>query len=390
MELSIFKRIILLSLISTACVSASIITPALPEIQLIFNLSEVSLTLMVSVFLFGYMTGQLIYAPIANRFGRLAALRGGLCINIIGLFVCLTALYYNKYNILLLGRLITALGAAAGLSCTFMLINELFSPENAKKILSFITVSFSIGIGTSIYIGGILTQYFNWRYSFVVLILHGLLMLSFTWQFKETMITPIKCNFKNLMQGYLVALKSKKLITYAIMLGFAATIVYTYATAGPIIAHEYLLFSPSQYVKWNLITMSGMLIGGPLTVYLYRYMKVRQVLLIGLIGIMFSIISFFIILKYIITSPIIFFLSGMSLYLFASMLFPTTSFYASNAITDKASASSMMSFINLSTTCFSIYMLGILPFPIFYSYIIVLSTFLIVCSILFYISRKYK
>lgn len=68
----------LLSYISIASVSAAMITPALPHIEHTFALSTGTVEWVVSTFLIGYVLGQLIYAPLANVYGRLNALEWGL------------------------------------------------------------------------------------------------------------------------------------------------------------------------------------------------------------------------------------------------------------------------------------------------------------------------
>jgi len=60
------------------------------------------------------------------------SLRSRLVINLIGILVCIIAVAIPNYFLLLIGRLITALGAASGLSCTFMLLNELLPPDRVK------------------------------------------------------------------------------------------------------------------------------------------------------------------------------------------------------------------------------------------------------------------
>jgi MFS family permease len=174
------KIMLLQSYICVASVSAAIITPALPHIEKTFALSHGSIEWVRSIFLLGYVLGQLIYGPIANRFGRLNALRFGLGINLIGIITCLIAVYVNNYFILLAGRLITALGSAAGLSCTFTLINELLTKEQAKNAMSFALVFFTVGIGLSVTAAGIITEYSHWQYCFLVLLIHGSIMFFST------------------------------------------------------------------------------------------------------------------------------------------------------------------------------------------------------------------
>lgn len=121
---SIFAIGWLLTYISIASVSAAIITPALPNIQRHFALSSDAITWVVSLFLLGYVLGQLIYGPLSNVYGRLKALRLGLMINLLGLIICLVATFTNSFFLLNFGRFLTGLGTASGLVCTFILINE--------------------------------------------------------------------------------------------------------------------------------------------------------------------------------------------------------------------------------------------------------------------------
>src|SRR3990167_10016239 len=154
---SVFNLIWLLSYISIASVSAAIITPALPAIQAHYGLTLGTVEWIVSAFLIGYVIGQLIYAPLANQYGRLKALRIGLAINLLGIIVCLAALSSEAYWLLIIGRLITALGAASGLACTFMLINEWLPESLRKTAMSYSVLSFALGVGLAVMIGGIIT-----------------------------------------------------------------------------------------------------------------------------------------------------------------------------------------------------------------------------------------
>ena len=182
-ELSLFKIIILLIYICVASISATIITPALDVIQSNFHLTASQLQWVISLFLLGYVVGQLIYGPLASRVGGLKALRLGLIINLIGIMLCLLSLIISSYALLLFGRLITALGAASGLSCTFILINDYLSDHKKKQVLGFCIVSFTLGIGLAILIGGFIAQYLDVIDCFWVLFIHGILMFLATYLF---------------------------------------------------------------------------------------------------------------------------------------------------------------------------------------------------------------
>ena len=242
-----WKISLLLSYISIASISAAIITPALPQIQSSLGISQGSLEWIVSIFLIGYMLGQLFYGPLANRIGRLGALRLGFSINLVGIVCCLLACHFNNYHFLLLGRFITALGASAGLSCTFILLNESLSADKAKHALSYAVVMFTVGIGLAVLIGGLITRYFSWQDCFWFLLAHGILVLCSTALFSETLTQPQKTALLPLFKAYGQALCHRRLLVFALFVGLVSLFSYCYSVAAPIATHKLLKLSAAAY-----------------------------------------------------------------------------------------------------------------------------------------------
>ena len=382
MVLSRLKIALLLSYICIASASAAIITPALPYIQRTYSLSHGALEWVVSIFLLGYVVGQLLYGPIANRFGRLTALRGGLIINLIGIVLCIIATKLSNYSLLLIGRLVTALGAASGLSCTFMLLNESLNPAQAKHALSFAIVSFTVGIGLAVTVGGLVTQYLHWQDCFWILLVHGIAMLLLTGKFKETLHKPISLHPRIILTRYIDTVKSSLLVVFSLAVGMVSAFAYGYSAAAPIYAQTLLHLSASQYGYWNLINMSGMLGSGFLSSFLIKKYGAKSILFLGF-GLMIpALISLILISMLAYSSVLWFFITTALLYLFSGLLFPSASYFASNAIKDKANASSMMSFINMGSAMISVIILGYLPFSSLSSFAIIMTIFFIFTLIL--------
>ena len=57
-------------------------------LQAIFAISNTAAQQTITWFLVGYAIGQLIYGPIANRFGRKPAIYIGICLQILSSFIC--------------------------------------------------------------------------------------------------------------------------------------------------------------------------------------------------------------------------------------------------------------------------------------------------------------
>ncbi|MFW2570290.1 MFS transporter [Legionella sp. 29fVS95] len=350
----------LLSYISIASFSSAILTPALPQIQLQFGLQTGEIEWVVSAFLLGYVLGQLIYAPLANRWGRLVALRVGLSINLIGILLCFLCLITHSYGLLITGRLVSALGSASGLACTLMLINEWLAESQRKTAMAYTILSFTLGIGLAVTLGGLITEYWHWTDCFLLLFIQGTLMLAGTWLFKETLKNKQAINIRTIMLAYKQALASHTLVLFALVVGLCSVISYCFSAAGPQIANDLLYLSAAEYGYWNLVNMLGMLLGGLGAKYLLNRFPAMQVIVLGLIGCAMGTISLFVMLHENSSSAVWFFLSTLSLYLFGGLLFAGGSLIASNALADKASASAMMSFINMSTAVLSVVVMGYL------------------------------
>ncbi len=373
-----WKIPLLLCYISIASSSCAIITPALPVIEKTWAVGDAVVSNLISVFLIGYFLGQLIYGPLANRYGRLWALRAGLILNLVGIFLCLLAVPLHIFWVLVLARGITALGAASGLCCTFMLLNEYLSPERAKHAMSFATISFTTSVGIAIYIGGLVTRYFNWVDCFWVLMIYGVALLICTGFFEETLKIKQTIHPRVIFNNYFSAFKHKKLIVYSLMVSSVGLFSYTNSVAAPLISSRVLNLSASTYGSWFLLNTLSMLVGSLMAAYCLKKYAADKLLKLSLslAAFLMLLLGFlFIVLK--LNNPLYFFMITACLFFLSSFTYPAAAYIASNAITDRASASSVMNFIAVLISALAVWILGLLPFGILGSFVLIGSLFLL-------------
>lgn len=377
------KLTLLLSYISVATASAAVITPALPAISQAFAVSKGYLGWIVTLYLLGYMIGQLIYGPIANRFGRLSALRSGLLIYLMGIGLSFLAVAQQSFNLLIFSRFITALGAAAGLCCTFVLIKEYLCEEQAKQASSLVVFFFSLGIGIAIMLGGAITTYMHWQMIFILMLAYGILMFAGTYFFQETLQQKTPLHIKHIIKGYVNTLRNSKFIIYSLMLGCVANFSYAYTAAAPQIANHFLQLNPAQYALWNSLTIMGMILGGIICTQLIKRYDMKSILTFSFISTMLGLASFA--LQFLMHShnALWFFVSAAFIYTTISFIFPCASHYALAEIEDKANASSMMNFINMATAVIGVTVMGYLPMSIFMAMIVVSAAIIVLTLLAF-------
>lgn len=387
--MNIYKKIILLSYISIASASAVIVTPAFPSIQSEFSVSHGLVEWIMSIFLLGYMIGQLFYGPLANIFGRIKTLRFGLTINLIGIIICLLSIKLNMFYYLLIGRFITAVGSSAGLACTFMILNESLSDEEAKKTLAFASLSFASGIGIAVLLGGLVTYYFDWYYCLVILLIHGMIMYLSTFLFDETLKCRSNNSIFNVMTSYFIALLNIKIVVFSLALGCVSVFSYCFSAAAPFITHHIFSLNASEYGYWNLLNIAGMIIGSILaSIAMQKYSSIS--VLKGGLGLLLTCIIITLICYSVglLNSSSFFILMAIS-YASGSFIFPSASFIASNSIECRANASGAMNFINMGSAVLTVSIMGYLPLSIFFAFITIVGVF-IISSLLMILALDYK
>ena len=375
-----FKLYLLVSYIGIASFSGTLITPALPLIEKTYQLSHSALEWIVSIFLLGYVLGQLIYGPLANRFGRLTALRMGLVLNITGIIFCIFSTNYFNYNLLLCGRFITGLGVASCLSCIVMLINELPDPKQVKQAFAATVIFFTASFGIAVAIGGSITEHLHWTNCFNFLLLHAFIVLILTWLFKETLKKPIALQPYLIFSNYRAVLKNAQLVIFALPLGLVCAINYGYSAAAPQYAHAILKLSPEQYGYWSLLNTAAMIISGFLNTQLTKRYSTMRLFFLALALLIPGLISMNLIAHYKIPNILWFFSTTAYLCFCTGLIYPVASLLASKDIKDQGSAASMMSFINMGTGTIAIIFMGHLPVPIITAFAFMLTTFFILMS----------
>ncbi|WP_150466798.1 MFS transporter [Francisella sp. SYW-9] len=381
-----YKIAILLSYISIASASSVIINPALPQIAKEFSLSNGSVEWLVSIFLIGYVIGQIIYGPIAKKYGDAKTLRIGMIINIIGLIVCLVGA--SSMVMLLIGRFITAIGSSAGLVCTFIILNNSVAPHRAKVALSYATLSFAISITLSTLIGGIITSYSYWSYTFYVLLLHALIMFGASFLYDNKKDSDFNLKISSILDGYKQAFSSFKLIAFALTLGVMTVFSYCYSTAGPFIAHSMFNFGGAQYSIWNSMTIVGIILGSIIVSRIINIYDSRKILVVSLICLIILIVILAIMKISNEVTPAVLFILATLMYFVCNFIYPAASYLASTAIECKSNASTGMNFINMLTALIGVSVMGYIPFEYIWKFMLISIIPPVIClGLVIYILR---
>lgn len=370
---------LLFLLISFGSVTAVLFTPALPQIQQDFHVTENQTQLTVTLFLVGYTLGQLLYGPLANGLGRIKALYIGVILEIISCFLCLVSGWMHAFWLFVAARLFMALGASSGLKMTFTLISDCYDAQECRRLIAHLMIAFAITPGIGIALGGYLSSCFDWQSCFVALGIYGCLILELVSRTSETakIIEKTALMPSLIYKKYRQKICSFSLWTGGLLMGVGGACIYIFAALAPFICEQYLHLNPKQYGLWNLLPPIGIIIGSQASAYFSKKYTIKKIICVGLIIALFGSFLMFLSMLFQQWTPIFLFMPLVIVYIGTSFIFGNASTLAMQTEEDKSTASAIMNFINmgLSTTC--VFLFSYLPFQ---NPLILPCSFLLLCG----------
>lgn len=369
----------LLIMISFAAVNAVLIAPALPAIATYFDVSANLTQQLVTWYLIGYAFGQLLYGPLANRYGRKPALYMGTGLQIVSSLVCVLAGIVHVFPLLMLGRFTLALGAGVGLKMSFTLLNECYEPKVVSQKVSYLLLAFATTPGIAMAVGGYLNQQYGWMSCLYAGAMYGLLLLPLLTRLPETkkILDLQALKISHLLREYLNQFKNLKLVAGGILMGLATTAFYVFAAIAPFVAINMLGMTSKAYGLANLFPSITYGIGAIISARLTEKMPLYKIMRLGVIIIAIA-VSAMLLATLLHASPLFsLFLPISTVYFGEAFIYPNASAIAMSKVSDTAHASAVMNFLTILLPTVMVLSLGIFTIHLF-----LLPTILIVLAMI--------
>lgn len=264
---------------------------------------------------------------------------------------------------MLLGRGLTAFGAACGLVLTNILLADVLSTHEQKKVLSYLMMAFAVFPALAMTIGGFITEYISWQACFYFMLFYALFVSVLCYFLPETARDKgvHHLHLLRIAKAYVKQFSHIKAIGYALIVSCASIILYVFAAEAPFLAEELLHLSPNHFGLYNLIPNIGLFLGGILSARLgHRYSSNTLILIAGAGFFLFSAVMWAFFAEEFIN---LFTLFGMPLLIF--LMTPTllTQGQVSSiaASEDKVYASSALYILQYFWMFLSISFLGLFP-----------------------------
>ncbi|MBT6403889.1 MAG: multidrug effflux MFS transporter [Rhodospirillaceae bacterium] len=171
------KLVLILALVSgLGPITIHVILPVLPEIQRVFTASSAVTQFTLTLGVLAMAVSTIGYGPAADTFGRKPVLVVGLILFIVGSGICI---WSPTIEALIFGRIVQAVGGAAGMVVARATIRDMFSREDSARMIGQVMSIVVISPIISPVIGGFIVQFAGWQYVFILTTIMGAVTLVF-------------------------------------------------------------------------------------------------------------------------------------------------------------------------------------------------------------------
>ena len=254
--------LLLIALSAVSPLALNIFLPSMPAIGASFGVSYAVAQLILALYLAALAGSQPIIGTVSDRLGRRPVLLAGLVLFLIGSLVCALA---PSIGVLLLGRVVQAVGGCAGLVLTRAMVRDLYGREQAASMIGYVTMGMAVVPMAAPAVGGFLEEWYGWRSTFWLLAIVGAAMLAAaTLRLGETR-RATEAREAPLLKSYAALLGSLPFWAYVLTSSFGSVVFFAFIAGGPYVMTEILHRSPSEYGLWGMTVSGGYILGNYLS-----------------------------------------------------------------------------------------------------------------------------
>jgi DHA1 family bicyclomycin/chloramphenicol resistance-like MFS transporter len=235
--------------------------PAFPQIQAQLAATPLQVQQTLTAYMLAFAVMVLWHGALSDAFGRRNVILVALVVFAIGSFGCASA---SSVEYLWVFRVLQGVSAGAGVVVGRAIIRDLYSDTAAARLLSMVTMIFSIAPAIAPVVGGWIVTLLDWRAIFLALSVYTVLLFWFCWKHLPETVPPTErqpFNPRFLAQSYGAVFSSFLFLTMAGVTALNFAGLFLYIAAAPVMLPESLGLGPSEFAWLFVPTVSGIFFG---------------------------------------------------------------------------------------------------------------------------------
>ena len=251
---------LLIAMAGVSSLSLNILVPALPGLAAKLAADPASVQLAVSLYLLGLAAAQLVFGPLADRFGRRPVVLAGLALATVA---STTAMFAATITSLVVARIVQSLGASTGQTIGRAIIRDLYDREHAASMIGLVTSVVVLMPMVAPLIGGVLDTLFGWEaiFAFTAIVSFAI----FAWavldlpETRNASLSPASPRHFRVDVGALAA--SPRFFGYALCAGLGSAPFFSFLGGAPHVVVTMLERTSAEYGVWFFIPAIGFMAG---------------------------------------------------------------------------------------------------------------------------------
>ncbi|TWR85168.1 multidrug effflux MFS transporter [Pseudomonas saxonica] len=222
--------------------------PGFPAMATAFATDETQIQLTLAVYFLGLSIGQLIYGPIADRFGRRIPLLVGVGLFTVASLACALA---PSLEWLIGARFVQALGGCAGMVLSRAIVSDKCDSVGAAKVFSQLMLVMGLAPILAPMLGGLLVNLYGWQSIFIVLTaFSALAALAVALGLPESLPDNVpRQPLSGALRQYGRLLKDREFLGHALTGGIAMAGMFAYIAGSPFVFIK-LYDVPAEHYGW--------------------------------------------------------------------------------------------------------------------------------------------
>jgi len=234
-----------------------VILPSFPSMAAHFDTSVADIALSVSLFSIGLSLSLLLIGPLSDNLGRKRLLMIGMSIAVAGSAGCAMA---DDFGWFLFFRVVQAVGCGSFV-LSQALVQDLFVGKEQERLRIAMVTAGGICISVSPLFGSWLQTWLDWRGSFQVFVIIGLVLVLKAWLLLDGP-PSVPAARVPILKAYQQVFSDRRFVGYWLISALAFACHFAFIVVSPIILMEQLALTPYQFSLALLLYGAAYVLGG--------------------------------------------------------------------------------------------------------------------------------